>query len=371
MRRRIGLSIMALETRREAILALAAEGDRLGYDGFFLPETWSYDTTVLLAEVAGRTNRIAIGTGIVGIWNRSAATVAMAAATLHAMSAGRFILGLGASTPQLAEGLHDTPFERPVRRMRRMIIQIRALLRGDRVPLTAPATARALKLNVRPAPTLPIHVASLGDAMTRLAGELADAWAPSIYPWSQLSCGVEHLRAGAARGGHPDRLPEIHPVVPAVVAETEAKAREGAAWFVSFYLTAMGTVYRDSLTRQGYGKAVDAVLAANSPKFTAVVPVEAEDLLEQLTVFGTPEQGRRRLERWYTAGAAFPVLLLRPGLTADECAFTLDAFRPMLQSASAASQGGRSIATGNEDPRPHDPLCISGAEPDSGSAHSI
>ena len=99
MRQRIGLSVMPLETRREAIIGLATEGDRLGYDGFFMPETWGYDMTVLLAEAAARTTRITLGTGILGIWNRSAATIAMAAATLHAMSGGRFVLGLGASTP--------------------------------------------------------------------------------------------------------------------------------------------------------------------------------------------------------------------------------------------------------------------------------
>src|SRR5688572_6682197 len=224
---RVAVSVMPLENRREALLGLATAADRLGYDGYYLPETWAYDITVLLAEAAVRTTRITLGTGILGIWNRSAATIAMAAATLDGMSGGRFVLGLGASTPQLAEGLHDTPFEPPVPRMRRMVPQIRALLRGERIPLAATTNARALKLNVPPTPALPIHVAALGDAMTRLAGELADAWAPSIYPWSQLATGVERLREGAGRGGHPDRLPEIHPVVPTVVADTDAKAREG------------------------------------------------------------------------------------------------------------------------------------------------
>jgi alkanesulfonate monooxygenase SsuD/methylene tetrahydromethanopterin reductase-like flavin-dependent oxidoreductase (luciferase family) len=182
---------------------------------------------------------------------------------------------------------------------------------------------------VPPAPALPLHVAALGDAMTRLAGELADAWAPFLYPRSQLATGVERLREGAARGGHPDRLPEIHPTVPTIVADTEAKAREGAAWFLSFYVTTMGAIYRDSLTRQGYGKAVEAVLAANAPKFTGAVPAGADELLEQLIVYGTPAEARRRLARWYEAGAAFPVLLLPPHLTPDERALTLEAFRPI------------------------------------------
>jgi alkanesulfonate monooxygenase SsuD/methylene tetrahydromethanopterin reductase-like flavin-dependent oxidoreductase (luciferase family) len=64
MRPRIGLSVMLLESRREAIIDLATEGDRLGYDGFFMPEAWGYDMTVLLAEAAVRTTRITLGTGI-------------------------------------------------------------------------------------------------------------------------------------------------------------------------------------------------------------------------------------------------------------------------------------------------------------------
>jgi alkanesulfonate monooxygenase SsuD/methylene tetrahydromethanopterin reductase-like flavin-dependent oxidoreductase (luciferase family) len=217
--------------------------------------------------------------------------------------------------------------------MRRMVTQIRALLRGERIPLAVTSGARALKLNLPPTPELPIHLAALGDGMVRLAGELADAWAPFLYPRSQLATGIERLREGAARGGHPDRLPEIHACVPAVVADTDAKARAGAAWFVAFYLTTMGTVYRDSLTRQGHGRAVEAVLAANAPKFTGAVPAEADELLEELTVYGTPPEARRRLGRWHTAGAALPVLLLRPGLSPEERAETLEAFRPMLQTA--------------------------------------
>jgi alkanesulfonate monooxygenase SsuD/methylene tetrahydromethanopterin reductase-like flavin-dependent oxidoreductase (luciferase family) len=331
---RIGVSVMPLENRREVLIGLATEADRLSYDGFFMPETWAFDMTVLLAEAAVRTKRIAVGTGILGIWNRSAATIAMAASTLHAISGGRFVLGLGTSTPQLAEGLHDTPFEAPVARMRRMVTQVRALLRGERIPLAVTTGARALKLNVPPAPELPIYLAALGDASTRLAGELADAWVPFLYPWSQLTTGLARLREGAERGGHPDRVPIICPSVPVVVAEDEAKAREGAAWFVAFYLTTMGTIYRDSLTRQGYGKAVQAVLAANAPKFEGAVPSDAEDLLEQLIVFGTPPEARRRLARWHAAGASMPVLLLRPNLVPAEIALTLEAFRPMLESAS-------------------------------------
>jgi alkanesulfonate monooxygenase SsuD/methylene tetrahydromethanopterin reductase-like flavin-dependent oxidoreductase (luciferase family) len=123
-------------------------------------------------------------------------------------------------------------------------------------------------------------------------------------------------------------VPIVSPSVPAVVSDDPVRAREGAAWFVAFYLVSMGTLYRQSLTRQGFGKAVEAILAANAPKFTGAVPAEAEELLEELIVFGSPSEARRRLARWHEAGAALPVLLLRPNLSVEELEYTLDALRP-------------------------------------------
>src|SRR5688500_20355966 len=95
---RVAVSVMPLENRREALIGLATAADRLGYDGYFLPETWAYDISVILAEAAIRTQRIGLGTGIVSVWSRSAGTIAIAAATLSALSPGRLTLGLGAST---------------------------------------------------------------------------------------------------------------------------------------------------------------------------------------------------------------------------------------------------------------------------------
>src|SRR5437773_424995 len=136
---------MPLENRRDVLIALATDADRLGYEAFCLPETWAYDVTVLLAEAAVKTKHITLGTGILGVWNRSAGTLAMAAATLSAQSGGRFLLGLGASTPQLTEGLHDVSFTAPVAQLRRIVTQVRALLRGERIPLERVTAARALK----------------------------------------------------------------------------------------------------------------------------------------------------------------------------------------------------------------------------------
>ena len=327
--RGLAVSVMPLENRREQFLTLATLGERLGYDAMLLPETWAYDVTIVLAEAAVKTERLKLGSAILGVWNRSAATLAMGAATLASLSAGRFILGLGASTPQLVEGLHDVPFGAPLARMRQVVSQVRALLRGERAPLAVAREARALRLNVPPA-EVPICLAAIGDASVRLAGEIADGWMPFLYPLRVLQQGRERLGEGAARANRPP--PAVYPMIPASVDDDAAQARAGAAWLVSFYLTSMGTFYRDTLIRFGFDKEVQAVLAANAPRFVGVVPPEAEVLLDELIVYGTPPEARRRLARWYEAGAAMPGLMFRPNLTGEQTQRSLEAFVPMLES---------------------------------------
>jgi len=105
--RGLAVGLTPLETRREVVLHLATRAEQLAYYAFYLAEGWGHDAAVLLTEVAVLTSRIRLGTGVLNIWGRSPATIAMLATSLHQVSAGRFVLGLGAGSPQLAEGLHD------------------------------------------------------------------------------------------------------------------------------------------------------------------------------------------------------------------------------------------------------------------------
>src|SRR6476619_7840070 len=105
-----------METRRPVVLHVAQRAEELGYDAFFLAEGWGHDAGVLLAEIATRTSRITLGTGVLNVWGRSPASIAMLAASLHEISGGRFVLGLGAGSPMLAEGLQDVTFRAPVQR---------------------------------------------------------------------------------------------------------------------------------------------------------------------------------------------------------------------------------------------------------------
>jgi alkanesulfonate monooxygenase SsuD/methylene tetrahydromethanopterin reductase-like flavin-dependent oxidoreductase (luciferase family) len=324
----LSVGFMPLETRRDIIRHLAARADELRYTAFFLPETWTYDSTLLLTELAIHTQHIRLASGVLSIWGRSAATIAMASTSLHEISNGRFILGLGASTQQLTEGLHDVAYQVPYTKIRQVVTQVKTLLRGDRVPLYAVPAARPLGLNLPAHPDLPIYLAASSPTSIRIAGELCDGWLPFLLPRDRLADGIALLQEGAARAPASKPLPQVCPAIPAVVAEDTATARKGAAWFVAFYLTMMGPIYRNALVQWGFAKEVAAIVEANSGPNPAIVPPEADVLLEQLTVYGTPQQVREQLARWYMAGAAMPGLVLAPNLSRTEIDFTLQAFRP-------------------------------------------
>jgi alkanesulfonate monooxygenase SsuD/methylene tetrahydromethanopterin reductase-like flavin-dependent oxidoreductase (luciferase family) len=203
------------------------------------------------------------------------------------------------------------------------LTQVRALLKGERVPLSPGAGARALRLNLPPAPRVPIYLAGLSPETVRLAGELADGWMPFLYPRSRLRDGLALLHEGRARAAAPGDQPRVVPSIPAVIAPDGAEARKGAAWFVAFYLTSMGPFYPRSISRLGFEREVKAVIAANTTRGSAVVPVEAEALLDELTVYGTPDEAKERLAGWRRAGADLPILLLPPELEPAQIDFAL------------------------------------------------
>ncbi len=142
---RVGIGFTPFETRADVIVRLAVRAEAAGIEAVGVAEAWTHDAVVLLAEVAQRTDRIRIGTGVLSVWGRSAATLAMAAAGLQRCSGGRFVLGLGAGSPPLTEGLHGIPWERPLDRLRSTLTDVCALLAGERLP-SAAAGARPLRL---------------------------------------------------------------------------------------------------------------------------------------------------------------------------------------------------------------------------------
>lgn len=327
-RRPLGVGLTPLETRRDVILHVATRAEELGYQAFYLAEGWGHDASVLLAEVATRTSRIQLGTGVLNIWGRSAATLAMLATTLDEISEGRFTLGLGAGSPQLAEGLHDVRFRAPVERLESVTRQVRMLLAGDRLAPSASLGQRRLRLATDPSPGLPIYLAALGPDAVKLTGALADGWYPFMLPLSALGDRIQLLEDGAADGGRGGQVPRICPCLPTAVSPDPSQAWEMASWWVAFYLTSMGPLYRRALERLGFRAQVDQVLAANPTGRTTEVPLSARALLDELTVWGDATAARAALERWYAAGAQLPVLALPPNRPPAELDHILESLRP-------------------------------------------
>src|SRR6476469_9697403 len=125
-----GVAFTPFETRVDTIVRLARQAEALDLDRVQVAEAWSHDATIVLAEIAAQTSRIGLGTGVLSVWGRTPATIALAAAGLQRASGGRFSLGIGAGSPPLTEGFHGVPWDQPLVRLRETLTAVRALLRG-------------------------------------------------------------------------------------------------------------------------------------------------------------------------------------------------------------------------------------------------
>ena len=355
MTARRGVGLTPMETRRDVIVRAAVLADELGYETFAVPEGWGLDSAPVLTEIALRTARIQLASGILSVWGRTPATLAMTAATLHQISGGRYVLGLGASTRALAEGFHDTPFEHPASKLRDVVTEVRALLAGQPARLHHAPAARPLRLGLPPAPEVPIWVAALGQHTTRVAAELGDGWIPALVARDSLpGLGGPAARLREAAAPQARALTVAAGPITAV-DENPGAARDIAAGCTAWYLSAMGDVYARSVSGQGYAAEVQAIIAANprpSPRH-GIVPPGAQVVLDQLAACGTCDQVREQLEPWDDA-AGIVGILLPPGMPWSVIEATLRAAAPGARpgvtpqglSTTTTTAGARGLASG-------------------------
>ena len=324
---RRALVFTPLETDRRLLVEAAVLADRLGYEAVLVPEGWGWDSTVVLAEIAIRTERIRLATGIASIWGRSPATLAMAAATLDDLSGGRFALGLGASTPRLAERFHGVPFEAPAARLEQTVTAVRSLLRGDRAPL--PSDARGLRLGVAPRPEIPIWVAALGPRATAVATTSADGWFPAFIPRDSLHDELDRV-AGRATG---DPI-----VLSGPMAAVDADGLDGrwvAEQLIGWYLTGMGDLYAARAAAAGFADAVARLRSSNPRPVPGGLtwPSEADPLLEQLATCGDHDHVASALRRWDPLVDVVTVLI--PPGTRQSVLAAVAAAAPVAESGDA------------------------------------
>src|SRR6476659_1434748 len=166
MANRIGIVPFWKSYDRATVLRIAELADDLGYDSIWVPEAWAYEQFQLLTEIATRTKRLKLATGIANVFSRSTGLLAMSIATLDEISGGRAILGLGTSGKLVVENFHGVPYEKPLTRLRETIGICRALWGGERLTpgLSSLFDALPFRLEMQLLrPTIPIYLASLQE----------------------------------------------------------------------------------------------------------------------------------------------------------------------------------------------------------------
>src|SRR4051795_11954891 len=206
-----GLGLTAEDQR-----ALLLEAESAGFDSVWTAEAYGSDAATPLAWFAAQTERIKLGAAILQIPGRSPAMTAMTAVTLDHLSNGRFLLGLGTSGPQVAEGWHGQRFGRQLARTREYVEIVRKALsrerlvyEGETYRLPLPdGPGKALKLTMAPVQErIPIYIAAIGPKNTQLTGEIADGCMPTFFSPEHVGEFRKLLEEGAARadGGAGDK----------------------------------------------------------------------------------------------------------------------------------------------------------------------
>lgn len=319
------LSIMAgySPATMQIDMDLILEAESLGYDCVWTAEAYGSDAVSPAAWILAQTKRIKVGTAIMQMPARAPAMTAMTAMTLHGLSGGRFVLGLGPSGPQVVEGWYGVPYGKPLTRTREYISIIRDILKREgplthqgehySIPNTGPGTTgqgKALKSILHGDPTMKIFTASISPNGLRCSGEVADGVFPLWMNPERFDLLEEHLNAGFAKAGGGKSLADftVAPAVTVIPGDDVDQCRIPVKSMVALYVGGMGSrkknFYNDYAVRMGFeaeAKQIqDLFLDGKKKEAVAAVP---DELVDQVALCGPPDRIRDRLGAWKDAGA--------------------------------------------------------------------
>jgi F420-dependent oxidoreductase-like protein len=308
-----GLGLSASEQ-----LGLVQEAERLGFDSVWTAEAYGSDAVTILAWLAAQTERIRLGSAIMQMPGRSAAMTAMTAATLDQLSGGRFLLGIGTSGPQVAEGWHGQRFAKQLQRTREYVDVLRMALARERVvyageTITLPlpdGPGKALKLTIAPVQErLPVYIAAIGPRNTTLTAEIADGWIPTLFSPEHVAEFRPLLESGFAQAGGGKGFADfdIAPTVNLYINDDRDSARDAMRHFLALYVGGMGSrkqnFYNQLVQRYGFGDAArtvqDLYLEGRKDEAAAALPAE---LIDAVSLVGPPDVVRDRLAVFRDAG---------------------------------------------------------------------
>lgn len=297
-------------------VALAQEADRLGYSVCWAAEAYGSDAATVLAWVGAKTSQIDVGSAIFQIPARTPAMTAMTAATLDALTGGRFRLGIGVSGPQVSEGWHGVRFDAPLGRTREYIDIVRMALRRDKVAYdgkhyTLPlpdGPGKALKLIVHPVRDhMPIYLAAVGPKNLELCGEKCDGWLAIFYSPAKSADSLASIAAGRQKAGLTMEGFDVVPTVPLSVGDDLDAAAEPIKPYLALYVGGMGSreknFYNALARRYGYDEAAqviqDRYLAHDRDGAAAAVPF---DFVDETSLIGPKKRIAERMQAHAASG---------------------------------------------------------------------
>ena len=307
------------------------EAERLGFNSVWTAEAYGSDALSPLAWWGASTERVQLGTAIMQMSARTPAATAMAAITMDHLSGGRFILGLGASGPQVVEGWYGQPYPRPLARTREYVEVIRRILARDEpvefhgefydMPTAGGADlGKALKSTVHPVRNdLPIYLAAEGPKNVALSAEICDGWLPLFFSPKDDAFYRECLRQGFAASGDPgkqDRF-EVTATVTVIPGDDVEQCADFVRPFLALYAGGMGArganFHFEVFARMGYEdvatKVQELYLDGKKQEAAAAIPLR---MVEDVALVGPPEKIRDELDAWRES-CITEILLSGPG----------------------------------------------------------
>jgi F420-dependent oxidoreductase-like protein len=323
----------------DEVAEFVVEAEKLGLDVCWVAEAWGADAPSALGYLAARTDRMLLGSGVLQVGTRSPVMVAQTAITLSNLSNGRFLLGLGASGPQVIEGLHGVSFSRPLARMAETVDIVRQAFAGGKVshsgkefqiPRPGGETV-PMRLSTQAEHSIPIYLAALSPAMLRLTGRIADGWlGTSFVPEGAGDAYFSHLDEGLAAAGRTRADIDICQGAEVAFAADEDELRgmvAGRKKELAFSLGGMGSsstnFYNQAYSRQGWAEAAAEVRDRwQRGDREGAAGVVTDEMVLATTLIGTEGMVRARLAVWRDAGVN-TVRLYPAGDTWDEKLQTL------------------------------------------------
>jgi alkanesulfonate monooxygenase SsuD/methylene tetrahydromethanopterin reductase-like flavin-dependent oxidoreductase (luciferase family) len=314
----LSLGVAPSPQERDQLLRSAEVADDLGLDSLWVAEASGRDAVTFLTQLALRTRRTRLGTGIINPFSRTPAMLAMTFASLDEISGGRMVIGLGSSSANVVEHWHGLRFKQPLRRIRETIEIVNQILAQEPLVYEGEiySLRRGLRLQFEPIRRhIPIYVAATTPPSIRQTGEVADGVMPIHWPRERLAELRALLSEGAVAAGRNPASLVIAPSVNMVIAPAgDGGALRAAREPIAHYVGRMGAFYPEMLTRYGYEAEVRAIRAAWERRDPAAAAAAVSDrLLRATSVAGTVDECAESLRDLRARGADLPIIPLPPG----------------------------------------------------------